>query len=118
MKLNPWAAAAVLTMLAFPLQAANEPEAGAIVRKDTEVTPKAEFSPGNMTDIMPSLSENKKEEEPEIYFSADEMETDEANAVITAVGNVIVPAEIWNWSATDCGMTRKKILSWRKAMRF
>jgi len=33
MKLNPWAAAAVLTMLAFPLQAANEPEAGAIVRK-------------------------------------------------------------------------------------
>ena len=90
MKLNPWAAAAVLTMLAFPLQAANEPEAGAIVRKDTEVTPKAEFSPGNMTDIMPSLSENKKEEEPEIYFSADEMETDEANAVITAVGNVIV----------------------------
>ena len=90
MKLNPWAAAAVLTMLAFPLQAANEPEAGAIVRKDTEVTPKAEFSPGNMTDIMPSLSENKKEEEPEIYFSADEMETDEANAVITAGGNVIV----------------------------
>ena len=70
MKLNPWAAAAVLTMLAFPLQAANEPEAGAIVRKDTEVTPKAEFSPGNMTDIMPSLSENKKRRRAgNIFFS-------------------------------------------------
>lgn len=69
MKLNPWAAAAVLTMLAFPLQAANEPEAGAIVRKDTEVTPKAEFSPGNMTDIMPSLSENKKKKSRKYIFS-------------------------------------------------
>lgn len=68
MKLNPWAAAAVLTMLAFPLQAANEPEAGAIVRKDTEVTPKAEFSPGNMTDIMPSLSETKKKKSRKYIF--------------------------------------------------
>lgn len=118
MKLNPWAAAAVLTMLAFPLQAANEPEAGAIVRKDTEVTPKAEFRPGNMTDIMPSLSENKKEEEPEIYFSADEMETDEANAVITAVGNVIVTRGNMELVCDRLWYDQKKILSWRKAMRF
>lgn len=117
MKLNPWAAAAVLTMLAFPLQAANEPEAGAIVRKDTEVTPKAEFSPGNMTDIMPSLSETKRRRAGNI-FSADEMETDEANAVITAVGNVIVTRGNMELVCDRLWYDQKKILSWRKAMRF
>ncbi|MBO5441824.1 MAG: LPS-assembly protein LptD, partial [Alphaproteobacteria bacterium] len=68
--------------------AANEPYAGAIVRKESGITPKADFRPGNMTDIMPSLQ--KSDEEQEIYFSADELETDEANGLIVAKGNVVV----------------------------
>lgn len=90
MKLKSFAAAAVLTLFAQSLQAANEPEAGAIVRKDTTVTPQAEFAPGNMTDIMPTLGRKEKSQEQEIYFSADEMETDEAESLITASGNVVV----------------------------
>ena len=76
--------------MALPAAAANEPVAGAIVRKETDMTPKASFNPGNMTDIMPSLDEKPKEKEPEIYFTADEMETDEVNSIIKARGNVIV----------------------------
>jgi len=71
--------------------AVNEPEAGAIVRKDKTMTPTAEFRPGNMTDIMPTLSEKKNPDEtPEIYFSADEMDADEENGIIEAKGRVVV----------------------------
>ncbi len=92
MKLKPLAAAAFLTLLSFPLQAANEPHAGAIVRKDTVKSPTADFNPGNMTDIMPALNNKnqEQEQEQEIYFSADEMETDEEQAIILAHGNVVV----------------------------
>ncbi len=66
--------------------AINEPYAGAIVRKDTSYTPQAEFNPGNITDIMPGVNK----EEQEIYFSADEIETDQNEEMIVAKGNVIV----------------------------
>lgn len=82
-------AAALLLLSAVEAQAVNEPYAGAIVRKDTAITPNAEFSPKNMTDIMPSVK-SSSEEEQEIFFSADEMETDEEKSIITAKGNVIV----------------------------
>lgn len=68
--------------------AANEPYAGAIVRKDNSFTPNADFSPNNLTDIMPNVDKNKGEQE--IYFSADEMETEENNNIIIAKGNVVV----------------------------
>lgn len=75
-------------LLAYAAKAANEPYAGAIVEKDNTATPKAEFNPGNLTDIMPSLSEGATD--GEIYFSADELETDEEQRTITAFGNVVV----------------------------
>lgn len=72
-------------------RAANEPYAGAIIHKDNSFTPQADFRPGNMTDIMPVLKEKpQKNESQEIYFSADELETDEENSIIQASGNVIV----------------------------
>ncbi len=90
MRFNPYIVAAMVLYLPAAM-AANEPVAGAIVRKDTTKTPKAEFSPGNMTDIMPTLEKKpQKDEEVEIYFSADELETNEATGVILAKGNVIV----------------------------
>ena len=52
MRFNPYIVAAMVLYLPAAM-AANEPVAGAIVRKDPTKTPKAEFSPGNMTDIMP-----------------------------------------------------------------
>ena len=54
----------------------NEPYAGAMVKKENKTTPKAEFNPSNITDIMPSVGK-KEEKDVEIYFSADEMETDQ-----------------------------------------
>lgn len=68
---------------------ANEPYAGAIVKKSSSYTPKADFNPGNITDIMPSVEKDKKDSQ-EIYFSADEMETNENEAIIEARGNVVV----------------------------
>ncbi len=83
--------ALVCFCLAFNARAANEPYAGAIIHKDNSFTPQADFRPGNMTDIMPVLKEKpQKNESQEIYFSADELETDEANSTIQASGNVIV----------------------------
>ena len=67
---------------------ANEPVAGAIVRKDNAMTPQADFNPDNLTNVVPVI--DVKKENQEIYFSADEMETDEKEAVIMAKGNVEV----------------------------
>lgn len=77
-----------LCALVSAAEASNEPYAGAIMEKDNTNKPKAEFNPGNLTDIMPSLSHNTTD--GEIYFSADELETDEEQRTITAYGNVIV----------------------------
>lgn len=90
MKFNPLIIAVFISLFAFDAMGANEPYAGSIVRKDNSVTPKADFSPGNMTDIVPSFNSKNKEENQEIYFTADEMETDEINSVIMAKGNVVV----------------------------
>ena len=99
MNSKSWLSAIALLLFATVSFAANEPVAGAFVRKESNVAPKAEFSPGNMTDIMPSFENDKSsdsnqkeqnEPEQEIFFSADEMETDEANSIITAYGNVVV----------------------------
>ena len=92
MKRSLYLAAVAVLFGAISAEAANEPYAGAIVRKDNAITPKADFRPGNMTDIMPSLNDKKKknEEKQEVYFSADELETDEDNEIIKANGNVEV----------------------------
>jgi hypothetical protein len=38
----------------------NEPYAGAIVKKETNYTPKADFNPSDITDIMPSVGKKIK----------------------------------------------------------
>lgn len=82
---------ASLVCVAAIANAANEPYAGAIVRKENSYTPEATFNPGNMTDIMPTLAKkSKNKDEQEIYFSADEIETDEDMGIIEAKGNVVV----------------------------
>jgi len=91
MKLSPYLIAVVTGMFAIAAEAANEPYAGAIVHQNNSLKPQADFRPGNMTDIMPVFGEkNKKEKDQEIYFSADELETDEANSTIIAKGSVEV----------------------------
>lgn len=85
-RIGPYVAACLVLVSAVVADAANEPYAGAIMHKDENVTPQVDFNPGNMTDIMPKL----KNEEQEIYFSADELESDEDSGVILAKGDVIV----------------------------
>lgn len=88
MKIKSILTAGVMICMAIAARAANEPYAGAIVHKESDTTPKAEFHPGNMTDIMPALE--KKSETGEVYFSADELDVDENDSIIMAHGNVIV----------------------------
>ena len=91
MKFSSYIIAAIALGFSFSAKAANEPYAGAITHKDNAITPKAEFRPGNMTDIMPTLSsKQKKNQEQEVFFSADELEADEDNEIIKASGNVEV----------------------------
>ena len=78
-----------LGVMSFEADAYNEPYAGAIVRKDSEVSPKSDFRPGDITNIMPEVKKDEDKEQ-EIYFSADEMEAIENEGVIVAKGNVIV----------------------------
>ena len=68
--------------------AANEPVAGAIVKKSNAFTPTAEFNPDNLTNAVPVV--DTKKENQEIFFSADELEVDEGNSTIMASGNVEV----------------------------
>ena len=89
MKVSSYFCAALILITAVGAYAANEPYAGAIIHKDESVTPQADFNPGNMTDIMPKIKK-KENEDQEIYFSADELETDEASEIITATGDVVV----------------------------
>lgn len=88
MNLKPILTAGVMLCLAIAARAANEPYAGAIMHKSNTTTPTATFHLGNMTDIMPTLE--KKSDDGEVYFSADELEADENDSVILANGNVIV----------------------------
>lgn len=91
MKFSPCLVAVVTGVFAMTAEAANEPYAGAIVHKSSAVSPQSNFNPGNMTEIMPVFSENsQKDENQEILFSADELETDENDDVIVARGNVEV----------------------------
>lgn len=90
MKHNLFALSVFFICVCLGANAANEPVAGAMLKSDTTVTPKADFNPSNLTDIAPTLSGKSKEENPEIYFSADELETDENESLITASGNVVV----------------------------
>lgn len=85
-----WVVAFLFLMASFGVLAANEPYAGAIVKKSTTTTPKADFRPGNLTDIMPSVENDGKKDEQEIFFSSDELEADSEEGVIIASGNVVV----------------------------
>ena len=51
MKHNLVALSLLGLFLCFGVNAANEPVAGAVLRSDTTVTPKADFNPANLTDI-------------------------------------------------------------------
>jgi hypothetical protein len=53
MRLNPYLVAVITGVFAVTAEAFNEPYAGAIIHQDKTVSPKADFHPGNMTDIMP-----------------------------------------------------------------
>ncbi len=110
MKLRPYVTAIAVLLFAYGAQAVNEPHAGALVRKDTSVTPKAEFSPGNMTDIVPVLDSDKRKtnEDMEIYFSADELEADENESVILARGNVVVKRGTLELTADKMWYNQKK----------
>jgi LPS-assembly protein len=89
MKFKTLMLVAGVSLLGLDAMAYNEPYAGAIVKKESNYSPKADFNPSNITDIMPSVGEKSKKEQ-EIFFSADEMETDEKEAMILASGNVVV----------------------------
>ena len=78
-----------LGVVSFEADAYNEPYAGAIVRKESGISPKSDFRPGDMTNIMPEVKKSEDKEQ-EIYFSADEMETNENEGLIVAKGNVVV----------------------------
>lgn len=106
MKFNPLIMALFL-ILAGDVGAINEPYAGAIVRKNTDISPKTEFSPGNMTDIMPKIKKDNVEA-VDIYFSANELETDENDGVILAKGNVIVTRDKLELTADELWYDQKK----------
>ena len=80
-----FAVLAMGTMLSGAAWTVNEPVAGAMVRKDNEMTPNAQFEPGNMTDILPNIKE-----EQEVNFTADEMVAHDDKGTIAARGNVVV----------------------------
>ena len=48
------------SVVAFDGVCANEPFAGAIVRKKAETTPSSDFRPGNITNIVPEVKKDKK----------------------------------------------------------
>lgn len=78
------------TALTFPLlcSAAENQDAGALLRKKSDV-PYAELNPaGNITDVMDFSSSQIEKEDQDIYFSADEMQNDQKLNTITALGNV------------------------------
>lgn len=67
---------------------ATEPVAGEKIKRQ-ETTPYFEVEPNrNITDIMPS-SENE-EEEPDIYFVADELVSNDKDKILEANGNVVI----------------------------
>ncbi len=68
--------------------AGNEPVAGERLKKE-KTTPYFEIEPKrNLTDVMPSTQQIQ--EEPDIYFEADELISDDKNKILEAKGNVIV----------------------------
>ena len=72
--------------------AVDEPEktpvAGEVLKKET-VKPFTKVEPLNLTDLAPQKSDN----EPNIYFNADELINDDKNKVIQAIGDVVVKRE-------------------------
>ncbi len=107
MRISPYFIIVMMSIAAMAADAANEPYAGAIIHKEDSITPQAEFNPGNMTDIMPKVKTDEKEEQ-EIYFSADELDTDEANGVIVAKGDVIVTRGQMTLNADQLWYDQKK----------
>ncbi len=109
MKLKPYIVLLAVLLISPLAEGANEPYAGAVVRKEKTKTPTSDFRPGNMTDIMPSLSSKKKQEQDvDIYFSADELVTNENEAIIEARGNVIVTRENMELKADRLWYEQKK----------
>ncbi len=67
----------------------DEPLAGTILKQEEDTTPYAYIDPKqNITDILSSKSETK--EEPDIYFTADELIADDKTKTIEATGDVVI----------------------------
>ncbi len=64
-------------------------EAGTVLQKPEKPTYQASIAPQmNITSVLSTPEEKNKEEETEIYFSADEVENNQEMQVVTATGNV------------------------------
>ena len=68
----------------------NTTDAGVVLSKsDMDTLPTGYVEPLNLTDAANVIpAEEESEENPEIYFSADEMQNDQQLGTITAIGNV------------------------------
>ncbi len=68
----------------------NTTDAGVVLSKsDMDTLPTGYVEPLNLTDAANVIpAEEETEENPEIYFSADEMQNDQQLGTITAIGNV------------------------------
>lgn len=70
----------------------NQPVAGEIV-KEKKSTPRLAVEPKrNITDVLPSSSQNSNEE-PDIYFTADELVSNDKDKTLEALGKVVVKRE-------------------------
>ena len=77
----------ILLNVAFCLQAVGEPIAGEKLKRQ-ETTPYFDLEPKrNLTEVMPSVDQA---DDPDIYFEADEIISNEKNKTLEAIGNVII----------------------------
>ena len=94
---TPAALLSVFGATLFTTQAlgATAKDAGSIIQKTAEIPYKAEVDPKfNVTGFLPAQPQEKDDnKETEIYFSADEIEDNKEQQVITARGNVNIIRE-------------------------
>ena len=82
------------------------PVAGEVLKKET-VKPFTKVEPLDLTDLAPQ----KSDEEPNIYFNADELINDDKNQVIQAIGDVVVKREGLTLYADKLIFIKKKTIT-------
>ncbi len=81
-----------LVLMSFALSSKAEPIAGEVSKRQ-ESNPHVTINPErNITDIL-HVSSSKDEQEPDIYFDADELISNEIEKTIEASGNVVIRRE-------------------------